>query len=92
MSREDSTRKGVSDAWDFWLSQHDVSVPETIFAAVEKAVRGWLDDNTDALIAAIADKYGMDWLDIREADIIAAVAAKAGATGGTTSGSSLPTP
>ncbi|MBB6343780.1 bifunctional pyridoxal-dependent enzyme with beta-cystathionase and maltose regulon repressor activities [Nonomuraea muscovyensis] len=53
-ARHDATAKGVRDAWDFWLSQHDVSVPETIEAAVQQSVTSWLNSNTDDLIAAIA--------------------------------------
>ncbi|MCX5607184.1 hypothetical protein OHB39_06250 [Streptomyces sp. NBC_00047] len=46
--------KGISDAWDFWLSQHDISTPELIQDAVEKSVSSWLTAHSDELIAAIA--------------------------------------
>jgi hypothetical protein len=47
--------QGVTDAWDFWLSQHDVSVPDRIEAAVGDAFKAWLDQHTAELIAAIAE-------------------------------------
>jgi hypothetical protein len=53
-TRLNSVSKGVSDAWDFWLSQHDISVPEIIELAVNQAVAAWFDDHTDELIEAIA--------------------------------------
>lgn len=40
--RIDTTAEGVRDSWDFWLSQHDVSVPMTINDAVEAAFTSWL--------------------------------------------------
>ena len=46
--------KGVCEAWDFWLSQHNVTVPDCIENAVQAAWADWLSDHTDALIAAIA--------------------------------------
>ena len=45
----------MTDAWDFWLSQHDVTVPDRIEAAVTTAVRGWLIDNAPQLIKSIAE-------------------------------------
>jgi hypothetical protein len=55
MSRESKVAEGVQDAWDFWLSQHPVTVPEIIEAAAVKAFREWLDEHSDEIIAAIAD-------------------------------------
>jgi hypothetical protein len=43
----DATRKGVQDAWDFWLSQHDISTPETIELAVRDAFKQWLNAEFD---------------------------------------------
>lgn len=52
----DSVKAGVADAWDFWLSQHDVSVPATIHSAVKEAVGRWLDvHGADLVQAAIAE-------------------------------------
>ncbi|MFG2870999.1 hypothetical protein [Streptomyces sp. NPDC048338] len=45
----------MCDAWDFWLSQHDISTPELIETAVKEATSAWLDANTDRLIAAVAE-------------------------------------
>lgn len=53
-TEQEAVAKGVADAWDFWLSQHDISTPELIEAAVEKSVSGWLAAHSDELIAAIA--------------------------------------
>ncbi len=53
-SEHDAAIKGVSEAWDFWLSQHDVSTPECIVEAVGQAFTGWLNTHSDELIAAIA--------------------------------------
>lgn len=47
-------REGVTESFDFWLSQHDVSTPECIIEGVEKAFRTWLENNEDRLIEAIA--------------------------------------
>ena len=46
--------EAIENAWVFWLSQHDVSVPETIEAAVQKAFSRWLNENKGEIIAAIA--------------------------------------
>ncbi|GAA1877872.1 hypothetical protein GCM10009836_69060 [Pseudonocardia ailaonensis] len=51
-----NVRLGVRDAVDFWLEQHPVTVGDCIELAVENAVRQWLTEHGDALIAkAIAD-------------------------------------
>jgi hypothetical protein len=39
----EATRLGVRDAWDFWLDQHPISVPEIIQLAAREAVADWLD-------------------------------------------------
>ena len=54
--KENATKKGVESAWDFWLGQHDYSVPATIEAAIVKAFSEWLEDHTEDLIEAIATK------------------------------------
>jgi hypothetical protein len=59
--RHDAITKGVTDAWDFWLSQHDVTVPDTIEAAVSTATRAWLDGHTPELIEAIAKAVADRW-------------------------------
>jgi hypothetical protein len=56
MSKLNSAAQGVADAWDFYLSQHDVSVPDMIERAVEKAWTEWLEAHSDDIIAAIAEK------------------------------------
>jgi dihydroneopterin aldolase len=52
----DAVTAGVRDAWDFWLSQHDVSVPDRIEDAVRSAVEQWMNDNADRLIERIAER------------------------------------
>lgn len=56
-SRSRATTEGVAEAWDWWLSQHDVSVPELIYDAVTKAVTSWLNTHEDDLIDAIARQH-----------------------------------
>jgi hypothetical protein len=46
--------EGTAIAWMDYLELHNVSVPDCIMLAVEKAVKSWLDVNADELIAAIA--------------------------------------
>lgn len=45
---------GVRDAWDYWLSQHPVSVPEIIEKAAEVSFGKWLSLNADELMDRIA--------------------------------------
>ena len=33
--REDQVQTGVRDAWDFWLNEHPISVPDLIHGAVK---------------------------------------------------------
>lgn len=55
-SRINSTKEGVEAAWDFWLSEHPISIPEIIQAAIKEAFEKWLDENRDLVAAAISDK------------------------------------
>jgi hypothetical protein len=50
-TKHDSTKDGVSQAWSWWLAEHDVSVPETIEEAVKAAVTDWLNRNGEELFA-----------------------------------------
>lgn len=54
MSKDTDTSRGVEKAWDFWLSQHDVSVPELIEAAIERSVLRWMDSNTEVILERVA--------------------------------------
>lgn len=49
-----ATTRGVTEAWDWWLHQHEVTAPGAVEKGVELAFGDWLTKNTDALIAAIA--------------------------------------
>ena len=51
--QHDSVKAGVTESWDFWLSQHDVSVPETIQDAVKEAFTGWLDAHSEAITQSV---------------------------------------
>jgi hypothetical protein len=53
-TRENNARLGVEDAWGFWLSQHDVTVPDCIVEAITKAFSEWLEENKEAVLAALA--------------------------------------
>lgn len=62
---DEAVKAGVSDAWDYWLTQHDVSVPEIIHEAVKDAVTRWLDAHGEdvlktALREAIAESGVVD--------------------------------
>lgn len=48
MSKETETKEGVEAAWDFWLSQHDISTPEIIKEAIKESFRAFLNDNSEA--------------------------------------------
>jgi len=45
----DKVQQGVTESFDFWLSQHDVSFPQLLEDAIERAFQGWLDSNIDTL-------------------------------------------
>lgn len=67
--RHDSVKDGVADAWIGWLHQHDVSVPETIRAAVKDAVTEWLNQHGDVVItAAIAAAVARELPDLKPAE------------------------
>jgi hypothetical protein len=53
--KETAASKGVEGAWDFWLSQHPISVPDIIEMAVTAAVASWLNDHDDVIIDAIKE-------------------------------------
>lgn len=73
-TRHDDIIKAVSDSWDFWLSQHDVTVPRCIEDAVDRSVSSWLDENTDFIDSAVYDAM-REWLAENADQIIAAIAA-----------------
>jgi hypothetical protein len=50
MSRESSTENGIREAWDFWLSQHPISVAAIVEKAAKEAVTAWLDANREQII------------------------------------------
>ncbi len=52
----DRVSLGARDAWDFWLSQHDYSVPETIEQAIRDTFAAWLNEHSDEIVQAIANR------------------------------------
>ncbi|MQS05724.1 DUF6009 family protein [Streptomyces alkaliphilus] len=50
-----AVEQGVTKAFADWLYLHEVSVPETLGAAVSEEFKRWLWANNEELIAAIAD-------------------------------------
>ncbi|MFJ2610230.1 DUF6009 family protein [Streptomyces sp. NPDC087425] len=50
-----AVEQGVTKAFADWLYLHEVSVPETLGAAVGEEFKRWLWANNEELIAAIAD-------------------------------------
>lgn len=53
-SRDEATRDGVEAAFNYWLYDHPVSVPEIVKSAIEDAVFKWLDKHRDEVTLAIA--------------------------------------
>ena len=54
--RHKAIQDGVAEAFDYWLSHHDVSTPECSMIAIEKAFYDWLCRNSDDLIEKRAMK------------------------------------
>jgi hypothetical protein len=48
--------KGVANAFEFWLSQHDISTPSAIESAISKSFENWLNQNSDEIIDRVASK------------------------------------
>ncbi|MDN5853366.1 MAG: hypothetical protein L0K86_11075 [Actinomycetia bacterium] len=53
----ESVKQAVTDAWDFWLSQHDISVPDRIEDAVTASWEKWLDANSEKVIDRMAQRF-----------------------------------
>jgi len=72
------TREGVEEAWVYWLSQHPISVPETIEAAVKTAVNQWLvvngGETMEKAFQIPAEKEIRVWLMAYSDEIIKAIA------------------
>jgi hypothetical protein len=54
----DAVSSGVGEAFDFWLSQHPISVPEMIETAIEKSITKWMDVHSDEIIYIITKRLG----------------------------------
>jgi hypothetical protein len=60
--------KAITDAFNFWLSQHDISFPEMIETAIEKSFSDWLMSN-DGMERALCDAVST-WLRNHGEDIL----------------------
>ncbi|OZE03182.1 hypothetical protein CH249_15435 [Rhodococcus sp. 05-2255-3B1] len=60
LDKLDKVTRGVTEAWDFWLSQHEVTAPAAVESGVEAAFGEWLTKNTATLIAAIAERVAQN--------------------------------
>jgi hypothetical protein len=54
---DETISKAITDAFDFWLSQHPISFPEMIETAIEKSFSDWLmnHDAAEMIAKAITD-------------------------------------
>jgi hypothetical protein len=68
VNKHEIAAEGVRDAWDFWLSQHPVSVPEIIAEAVGRAFTAWLEADDGGAVgrafAAWLEEDGFRSLDL----------------------------
>lgn len=64
---QDATIQGVRDAWDFWLNQHPVSIPDLIQDAVRAGVSYYLDSFTPEtwanIVSKAVEKATREWLE-----------------------------
>jgi hypothetical protein len=51
-----SVEKAITDAWDFYLSQHPISVHDTIGNAVYEAFKDWLDENKAFVLSILTER------------------------------------
>ena len=66
MTKQTATERGVTEAFDFWLSQRPITVPEIMEAAIKAALKEWLDDNHVEIVEAIAKNTPAIWVEARE--------------------------
>ena len=52
--KQDSVKAGICDAFDFWLTQHPISMGDMMMEALEKAFTKYLESHSDEIISAIA--------------------------------------
>ncbi|SRR5258706_6576100 len=93
-ARHDQAAEAIKDSWDFWLSQRDVTVPETIERAVESAVGQLLylhvpvtiDSAVEAAVGRWLDAHADDGLVDKLAAAIVSTATSASVTDGSAIG------
>jgi hypothetical protein len=55
MKKDQATIKGVSQAWEYYIADHPVIIPDMIEAAITKTFSEWLEGHSEELIQKIAD-------------------------------------
>ena len=53
--QSDATVQGVTNSFDFWLSQHNISTMIDITDGVKEAFGQWLTNHTQEIVQALAD-------------------------------------
>jgi hypothetical protein len=53
---DEAITEGVRDSWDFFLKQNHIAIEFLIRGEIGSAVKEWLDENKDEIIAAIAQR------------------------------------
>jgi hypothetical protein len=82
MERDEAIAKGVRDAWDFYLSQHDISTPDLIEKGVRDAWDFYLSQHDISTADHIEDalmKSFRRWLDDNEDRLLEMIARKVAA-------------
>lgn len=72
--KHEDVHAAVRESWDYWLADHDVSVPNTIEEAVEKAFNNWLNRHGSDLIETAVEKAFTKWADSNTDEIRKAIA------------------
>jgi|KBSMisStaDraftv2_1062788.scaffolds.fasta_scaffold1279853_2 hypothetical protein len=55
MPNNAATKEGVAEAFDFWLSQHPLTIGDIIEEAISKSLTEWLNEHSDEVIEAIKE-------------------------------------
>jgi hypothetical protein len=53
----EEVRKGVDDAFNFWLIEHQVSFPELLERTIGDVFEAWLENHSAQIIAQITKAY-----------------------------------
>ncbi len=52
--KTDKIKEGVTEAFDFWLSQHPITMQDLVELSLTQAMKEWLDKNREEIIEKIA--------------------------------------